>query len=186
MRNWMFGAVLAAALAAPSVGVVAWESGPGAEARGAIARVLHGNLKTAHAALGGMHATFGDHSMMARIDPNALDVPPPPEGPNPYVFADLGEREALRAQVEAASEVRRSRDAMAEEIRAEVRQEVCKEMARAAEARAEAARTAAEAQVHAEIAREMAAEARAAAHEAVERARAREAERAMGGRAVAL
>lgn len=186
MRNWMFGALLAAALAAPSVGAVAWESGLGVETRSAVARVLHGNLQTAHAALGGINAKFGDHVMTAQIDSDALNAPLPPEAPNPYVFADLGERAALRAQVEAASEVRRSRDALADEIRAEVRQEVCKEMARAAQARAEAARTVAEAHIHADIAREMAAEARAAASEAIERAREREAERAMGGRAVAL
>ncbi len=196
MRNWMFGALLAAALAAPSAGVVAWESGAGVEARSAIARVLHGNLQTAHAALGGFNTKFGDHSMMAQFEPPApafapphlegLDIPPPPDAPNPYVFADLGEREALRAQIEAASEVRRSRDDLAEEIRAEVREEVCKELARAAEARAEAARTVAEAHAHAQIAHQLAAEARAAARDAMERERAREAERAMGGRAVAL
>lgn len=196
MRNWMFGALLAAALAAPSAGVVAWESGAGVETRSAIARVLHGNLQTAHAALGGWHGKFDDHSMMAQFAPPApihappylegLDIPPPPEAPNPYVFADLGEREALRAQIEAASEVRRSRDDLADEIRAEVREEVCKELARAAEIRAEAARSVAEAHAHTQVARELAAEARAAAREEMARERAREAERAMGGRAVAL
>jgi len=168
MRNWLFGAAIAAALVAPSLGGAVLRAAPIEEAYAA----MH------YAAADWTNEALGligrDGTMVAEVDGFAVpEAPEPPMAPEPpemvihssdYASSDCPEAAAARAEAREA----------AIEAQIEAQQAYAEAVAAAAEAHGEAIAAAAEARRDAiEAAAEAMAEAEARAAEAAEAARAR-------------